>query len=121
MWTHVEGGKRVRLMWTSKQRIKKFTRFTFIKRLKNGHQKFWQMKYRKFAGQISKIREISEIRGLFSDGMLTRGGGVCRLIIPAHVDACGQGRGQKPDFRVDVINGWHPTWKRDNGDVNFHV
>ena len=28
---------------------------------------------------------------------------------PAHVDACGQGRGgQKPDFFVDVINGWPP-------------
>jgi len=25
---------------------------------------------------------------------------------PAHVDACRQGRGQKPDFFVDIINGW---------------
>ena len=29
---------------------------------------------------------------------------------PAHVDACGQGEeGRKPDFFVDVINGWPLT------------
>ena len=33
-------------------------------------------------------------------GRPQRGGG------QAHVDACGQGEGQKRDFFVDVINGW---------------
>src|SRR6218665_1573181 len=100
MWTGV------RRMWTSTQRIKKFTRFTcenriFYEKTKIGHQKSWQMKYRKFAGQVPKIRKISEKRGNFSDGMRTSTSGRRGQ---AHMD---RGRGsQKPDVRVDVINGW---------------
>ena len=35
---------------------------------------------------------------------------------PAHVGACGQGGGgQKPDFFVDVINGWPLTIPNSGG------
>src|SRR6218665_3533406 len=67
MWT----GEGVRRMQRSTQRIQKFTRFIFenriffMKSLKIGHQKFWQIKYRNFAGQKPKIREISEKRDHF--------------------------------------------------------
>jgi len=40
---------------------------------------------------------------------------------PAHVDACGQGgRGKKPDFFVDVINGW-PLILHQALDVGFKI
>jgi len=56
------------------------------------------MKYRKFAGQIPKIRKMSEKKGHFF-----------RWHVDVHKgegsSSCGQGAGEsKPDFRVDVIN-----------------
>jgi len=33
---------------------------------------------------------------------------------PAHVDACGPGRNQKPEFFVDVINGWPLRTRQKN-------
>src|SRR6218665_1157794 len=66
-----------------------------MKRLKEGHQKFSQMKYRKFAGRIPKIRKISEKRGHFFGRNVDvhKGRG-----LQAHLDACRQGRGSKPRF-----------------------
>src|SRR6218665_4033388 len=73
-----------------------------VKRLKKIHQKFWQMKHRKFAGRIPKTRKILEKRGHFLDGMWTstRGSGVRLMWMHVH-----RGGAQKPDFRVDIING----------------
>ena len=80
----------------------------FMKRLWKSHKKFRQMKYRKFARQIPKIREISEKRGNFSDSMWTstrgRGG-------HAHVDR-GSGRSKtRFSWGRHKINGW-PLIKR---------
>src|SRR6218665_1031574 len=64
------------------------------------------MKYRKFDSQIPKTREINfqGEKGSFfrtACGRPQGGGG------QAHVDTCVQRKGdQKPDFVVDVINGW---------------
>ena len=57
------------------------------------------MKYRKFAGRIPKIRNISKKKGYFFEQHVD-------VHMAEGSDSCGQGRGRKPDFRMDVINGW---------------
>jgi len=64
----------------------------FYEKTKKDHQKFWQMKYRKFAGQIPKSREISEKRGNFFGRHVDVHYG---RVGQAQVDAYGQGRGVK--------------------------
>src|SRR6218665_4165131 len=91
--TSTQRGKGVRCMWTSTQRTNDLLvkREFFNEKTKKSHQKFWQMKYRKFARQILKIRKTFEKRGHF---------------FGRHVDvhkgewsgSSGQGRGQNPIF-----------------------
>ena len=79
---------------------------SFMKKLKMGYQKCWNTKYRKFATQIPTIRNNSEKRGHFGsffgrrvDVYKGEGSGSCGRMLT-------EGRGRKPDFLVDVINGW---------------
>jgi len=76
---HTEGAG-VRPMWTGEgdevhvdvhtENLKKFDLRVKIKKFyeknKKGHQKFWQMRYRK-SGRIPKIRKPSKKRGKFLD------------------------------------------------------